>query len=65
MASTIITCTLYLFYELFAQMHRMNGLWVTIPVSVYLISSDNTGTADSHENVFGGFCSGRIFPMVC
>jgi hypothetical protein len=70
MASTTITRTLCVYYyELFAQMHRMNGLWVDcIPLSAYLsllITSHNAGIGDSHENVFGGFCSGRIFPMLC
>jgi len=43
MASTTITRALYLYYyELFSQMHRMNGLWVDcIPLSADLISSDN------------------------
>jgi len=43
MASTAITRTLYLYYyELLAQMHRMNGLWVDcVALSAYLFSSDN------------------------
>jgi hypothetical protein len=70
MASTAITRTLFLYYyELFAQMHRMNGLWVDcIALSAYLFSSDNFSKHwywGFPRKCVGGFCSGRIFPMLC